>query len=70
VSLSLVLTSGIRAALLVRDWRFPIWGEARLLRGVSWGRATGAAIFFTAAGRVFLRERFQVTPREFLQTVA
>ncbi len=67
---SLLLTSGIRAILLVRDWRFPIWGEARLLRGVAWGRATGAIIFFTAVGRAFLRERFQVTPREFLQTVA
>ena len=70
ICLSFALTSGMRAVLLVRDWRFPIWGEARLLRGVTWGLATGAAIFFTAAGRAFLRERFQVTPREFLQTVA
>jgi len=70
IFISLVLTSGIRAALLARDWRFPLWGEARLMRGVSWGRATGAVIFFTAAGRAFLRERFHVTPREFLQTIA
>ena len=69
IALSLALTSGLRAAMLVRDWRFPIWGEARLLRSVAWGRATGAAIFFTAVGRAFLRERFQVTPREFLQIV-
>jgi hypothetical protein len=70
ICISLVLTSGIRAAMLLRDWRFPIWGEARLMRGVSWGRATGAFIFFTAVGRTFLREHFHVTPREFLQTIA
>lgn len=69
VLISLGLTSGIRAVLLARDWRYPIWGEARLLRSVSWCRATGAVIYFTAFGRAFLRERFQVTPREFLQTV-
>lgn len=70
IALSLLLTSGIRAARLVYDWRFPIWGEARLLRSVAWSRAVGAAIIFTAVGRAFLRERFQVTPREFLQTVS
>ena len=66
---SVILTSSIRAMMLVRDWRYPLWGEARLLRSVSWCRATGAVIYFTAFGRAFLRERFQATPREFLQTV-
>ncbi len=70
VLLSLVITSGFRAALLVRDWRYPLWGEARLLRSIAWCQATGAIIIFTAFGRAFLRERFQVTPREFLQTVS
>ncbi len=69
ILLSLMLTSGIRAIMLARDWCYPIWGEARLLRTVSWCRATCAAIYFTAFGRAFLRERFQVTPREFLQTI-
>ncbi|HEY7348407.1 MAG TPA: hypothetical protein VH599_08850 [Ktedonobacterales bacterium] len=66
---SVVLTSGIRAVMLVRDWRYPIWGEARLLRTGAWSRATCAALYFTAFGRAFLRERFQATPREFVQTV-
>jgi hypothetical protein len=70
VLLSFVVTSSIRGAMLLRDWRYPLWGEARLLRSLAWGHATGAAIFFTAYGRAFLRERFQVTPREFLQTVS
>jgi hypothetical protein len=70
VLLSLALTSGVRAVMLVRDWRCPIWGEARLLRSLSWRRATGTAIYFTAFGRVFLRERFHATPREFLQIVS
>jgi hypothetical protein len=70
VLVSLMVTSGLRGVLLARDWRYPIWGEARLLRSLVWSQATGAVIFFTACGRAFLRERFQVTPREFLQTVS
>ncbi len=70
VLLSLALTSGVRAIMLVRDWRYPIWGEARLLRSLAWRQATGAAIYFTAFGRAFLRERFHATPREFLQIVS
>lgn len=69
IVISLALTSTLRAILLARDWRYPIWGEARLLRSVAWARATGAALCFTTFGRAFVRERFQVTPREFLQTV-
>jgi hypothetical protein len=68
--LSLALTSSARVVMLVRDWRYPIWGEARLLRSLSWRRATRTAIYFTTFGRAFLRERFHATPREFLQIVS
>jgi len=69
VLISVIVTSGIRLLLLLRDWRYPLWGEARLLRSVAWCRGTGAVMYFTACGRAFVRERFQATPREFLQTV-
>jgi hypothetical protein len=69
ILLSLLFTSTIRVIMLVRDWRYPLWGEARVLRSVSWCRATGACIYFTTFGRSFLRERFQSSPREFLQTL-
>lgn len=52
----------------LRDLRFPLWGEARVLDRVS--RATpGQFTYFTASGRAYLRERFGATPEEFLRTV-
>jgi hypothetical protein len=54
---------------IVRERRFPLWGEARVMTSVQRGIATGAIIFFTPAGRTFLRERFGATPSEFLQMV-
>ena len=53
----------------VRDWRFPLWGEARVLASVQHSLATGAVLFFTPQGRAFLRDRFGATPNEFLQTI-
>ncbi len=66
---SVLCTSTFRALMLVRDWRYPLWGEARVLRSVSWLRATGAFIYFTAFGQAFLRERFEATPHEFLRAL-
>ena len=69
VVFSLLFTSAIRALVLLRDWRYPLWGEALVMRNLSWSRATGAFVYFTAFGRAFVRDRFQATPREFLQTL-
>lgn len=69
VIFSFLFTSAIRALLLLRDWRYPLWGEALVMRNLSWSRATGAFVYFTAFGRAFVRDRFQATPREFLQTL-
>lgn len=54
---------------IVRDYRSPLWGEARVLTGVQRSLATGARIYFTPVGRAFLRERFDATPHEFLRMV-
>lgn len=53
---------------ILRERRFPLWGEARVLASIQRSRATGALVFFTTMGRTFLRERFGATPGEFLRT--
>lgn len=54
---------------ILRERRSPLWGEARVLAIAQRSAATGARIFFTRAGRVFLHERFGATPSEFLTMV-
>jgi len=61
--------SATRLLSILRDRRYPLWGEARMLTAVQRGLATGARIYFTATGRAYLRERFGATPREFLSMV-
>ncbi len=62
------LTIG-RALAILRDHRYPIWGEARVLTRAHKSLATGARIYFTRAGRAFLHDRFGTTPNEFLHMV-
>ncbi len=50
----------------IRELRFPLWGEARMLDRVA---RVGTAIYFTAAGRAYLLDRFGATPEEFLRIV-
>lgn len=54
---------------ILRERRYPVWGEARVLSRAQRSVATGARIFFTRAGRAFLRERYGTTPGEFLTMV-
>jgi len=56
-----------RLVSILRAHRVPIWGEARVLALVQRSVASGALIFFTASGRAFLRERFNVAPGEFVR---
>jgi hypothetical protein len=69
VCIPVLVISGTRLLGILRDRRYPLWGEARMLTGVQRGLATGARIYFTATGRAYLRERFGATPREFLSMV-
>lgn len=52
----------------LREARFPLWGEARVLDRLARG-APGQITYFTASGRTYLRDRFNATPEEFLRTV-
>lgn len=69
VAIPVVLITGARLFGVARDHRYPLWGEARVLTGVQRSLATGARVHFTSRGRDFLRERFDVTPHEFLRMV-
>jgi hypothetical protein len=68
VAVPVVLLTLWRLLAIIRERRFPLWGEARVLASIQRSRATGALVIFTAMGRAFLRDRFGATPGEFLRT--
>lgn len=53
----------------LRDLRYPLWGEARILRNMRWLRATSARIHFTPFGYTYLIDHFHTNPTELLQTL-
>lgn len=69
IGIPVLVLSALHLAGIIRERRHPLWGEARVLSVVQRGLATGARIYFTPAGRTFLRERFDVTPAEFMRMV-
>jgi hypothetical protein len=55
--------------IALRDLRYPLWGEARVLRSIQVLRASWASIHFTPFGRSYLREHFGSNPTELLQAL-
>lgn len=53
----------------LRDLRYPLWGEARILWNIQALRAGCASIHFTTFGRSYLREHFGSNPSELLQVL-
>lgn len=53
----------------LHDLRYPLWGEARLLRNIQNLRANWASIHFTPFGLSYLREHFGSNPTELLQVL-
>lgn len=53
----------------LRDVRFPLWGEARLLWTLQTLQSSWAAIHFTPFGRMYLRDHFDVSPTEILHVM-
>ncbi len=51
----------------LRDLRYPLWGEARILRSIQFLRASWASIHFTPFGLSYLRDHFGSSPSELLQ---
>lgn len=53
----------------LRDLRYPLWGEARILRNIQYLRSSWASIHFTAFGLSYLREHFGSNPSELLRAL-
>lgn len=69
VAIPVAAISLSRVLGIAYERRHPLWGEARVLTGAQRSLATRSRIYFTTAGRAFLRERFGATPHEFLRMV-
>lgn len=53
----------------LRDLRYPLWGEARILRNIQNLRASWALIHFTSFGLSYLREHFGSNPTDLLRAL-
>lgn len=53
----------------LHDVRYPLWGEARLLRSIQLLRASYASIHFTSFGLSYLRDHFNSNPTDLLQVM-
>jgi len=73
--IALVIASGILitttgdAVSALRDLRYPLWGEARILRSIQSLRASWATIHFTPFGHSYLRDHFNSNPTDLLQAL-
>jgi hypothetical protein len=53
----------------LHDLRYPLWGEARILRNIQCLRASWASIHFTPFGLSYLREHFGANPADLLRAL-
>ncbi len=53
----------------VRDVRFPLWGEARILWTLQTLQASWSSIHFTSFGLSYLRDHFHSTPTDLLRVM-
>lgn len=65
--IGVLLTSTGDFLSALRDLRYPLWGEARILRNIQLLRASWASIHFTSFGLSYLREQFGANPTELLR---
>ena len=69
ITLGVLLTSTADFINALRDVRYPLWGEARILRSIQFLRASWATIHFTPFGLSYLRDRFGSNPTDLLQVL-
>ena len=53
----------------LRDLRYPLWGEARVLRSIQFLHASWASIHFTRFGLSYLQDHFDSNPHDLLQAL-
>ena len=68
ITFGVLITSTIDFIHAMRDLRYPLWGEARILRNIQLLRASWASIHFTPFGLSYLREHFGSNPADLLQS--
>src|SRR5947199_3873511 len=67
IAVGVLLSSGVDFFNALRDLRYPLWGEARILRSIQFLRASWATIHFTPFGLSYLRDKFDSNPTDLLQ---
>lgn len=66
IVIGVLITSTLDFLDALRDLRYPLWGEARILRNIQLLRASWATIHFTPFGMTYLREHFGSSPTDLL----
>ncbi len=69
IVLGVLLTSMGDFLDALRDLRYPLWGEARILRSIQLLRASWTAIHFTPFGLSYLRDHFDSNPTDLLRAL-
>lgn len=69
IAAGILITSTGDAMNTLRDLRYPLWGEARILRNIQTLRASWASIHFTPFGSSYLREQFGSNPTDLLSSL-
>ena len=69
IGVGVLLSSSVDIFNTLRDLRYPLWGEARILRSIQYLRASWASIHFTPFGLTYLRDRFNSSPTDLLQVL-
>lgn len=67
IVVGVLLTSTNDLLRAYRDLRYPLWGEARILRTIQSLRASYASIHFTSLGYSYLRDHFGSNPTDVLK---
>jgi hypothetical protein len=68
ITIGVLITSSLDFFDAMRDLRYPLWGEARILRNIQLLRASWASIHFTPFGLSYLHEHFGSNPTDLLQS--
>jgi|SRR5215467_2112741 len=69
IAVGVLITSTRDFIIALRDLRYPLWGEARILRSIQFLRASWATIHFTSFGLSYLRDHFGFNPTDILQAI-
>ncbi len=69
IVLGIILASAIDFVNALRDLRYPLWGEARILRSLQSLQSSWATIHFTPFGLSYLRDHFGSSPTDLLQAM-